>query len=135
MSPQQYRSYILVPAAFLADAQAEAAAVGQPNPENLFSAFVPTSGPANANATYYGCSGRLAISTAQQIENSATLHAAIGNFPHTYWWQVTDNTSIPGQTRFTVTQSWDGELIGTVLTFSQALALVGLQPRVAMLTE
>lgn len=142
MITQQYRSYILLPAALMPSATVLAATIPSIGTNPAVVPLVPASGAATVTpATYYGANGRLGPA-AEQLEIGAALLGQLDNFPGVFWWNCTDNESIPGQKRYTVVQDStgtpandfkDGKYCGSVMTFTQAVAAAGLQPQITPL--
>lgn len=115
-----HRSNILVPVALKTDANALAHSIGIDPAGKLNTVSVPcvpASGPADAEPTYYGCSGQ--VTDAQR----EALQAQLAAFPGTFWWRTgaLDNIVLASS------QSGD---IGKSMTFDDMLASVWLKRQV-----
>lgn len=106
---------ILLPAALRDPANALAVQLGvDPKSTGTFNcALVPASGPATADATYYGAWGDMGEAARE------TVFAEVTQFPGAFWYRL----DLTGK----CLASSDPAQVGKRLTFDSALALNGLQ--------
>lgn len=110
---------ILLPASLRDPANTLAVRLGvDPKNTGTFNcALVPSSGAADATATYYGAWGDMGEAPREVVVSD------IGQFPGAIWYRLDAANRC--------TASFDGSQVGKVMNFDRALALNGLQRQVS----